>query len=395
MKTFFETNFKILVTTVILLTIFLSCNNSINNKKPRTSSMNSKNSMVAIETVNFKSYNKRTKEFIPNRESHLKYNSQGGTIEANYFRVYSKEKSIWSNHQAKYSANIMTEYTVKRGDYKRKTKYQFDFDGKVLSTINLDWKDGNFIPSSREIFEYKDSLLVTHKFCSSMEDECKESSRYKHEYDSLGRKVTTFLIPNADKDTVRYFYEGTSGIPVKVTKFPNEYDILIESGKVTEIKKSYFDHYSQKMAIEKTTTIEYDTNDRVILIKEKMEHETEDSEYKYDDQGNLAEMKYSTRSRMGINQTKWVFDSYQEYSNFVTPAWFAETGLFWFKPKFNLDRFIGQLSLENFEAKVITSKKSFPSGYTEYWSNGQDKNQDKLKVDWVPYQKVEYKLTEL
>lgn len=351
--------------------------------------MNSNNSMAVIETVIFNHYDKRTKEFIPNRETHLKYNSQGGTIEANYYRAYSNEKTLWSNHKANFSKNMMTEYTVEHGDYIRKTKHKFDTDGKVLSTIHLDWKDENFIPTSREIFEWNNSLLISHKACSSMENECNETFERKHEYDSMGRKVSSVSIPNGEKDTARYFYKDSASFPIKVTKIPYEYDILTENGKVVEIKKSYYNHYSQRDSVEKTTTIKYDKKERVILIKQVTEHETEHREYLYDELDNLSEIKYSSKTWSGLDQTKWVFGAYKEYSNFVTPAWFAEAGQFWLESKFTLDKFINQMAFGNVKAKVIRSKTSFPSGYVEYWSKGKDRG------DWVPYQKVEYNVSEL
>lgn len=384
-----KTNFKLLFTSLLLFPIFHSCNNSINKNNPSTSTMDSENSKAVIDNVIFKTYDQRTKEFIPSRESQLKYNAQGGTIEANYFRLYSNEKSLWSHYKAKFSENMMTEYTVERGDYFRKTKHEFNARGKVLSTIYLDRKSGKFIPTSREIFEWNDSMLVSHKTCSSMENECNENFEQKHEYDSMGRKVSVVSIPNGEKDTVRYFYNDSSPIPIKVTKIPYDYDILTKNGKVIEIKKSYYNHYSQRDTIEKATTIKYDKKERVILIKQETEHETELNEYLYDDRDNLSEIKYSSKTRSGLDQTKWVFEGYKEYQNFVTPAWFVEAGLFWLEPKFTLNKFINQLSFENVNAKVITSKTSFPSGYIEYWSKGKD------RVDWVPYQKVEYNVTEL
>ena len=389
-------DFKLLFLPVLLLPIFLSCNNSINKNKPASPTMNSKKSMAVIDTVIFNHYDERTKQFIASRETQLKYNSQGGTIEANYYKYYafSKEKNLWSNHQAKYSGKMLIEFTSELGSDIRKTKYKFDAEGKVLSTIYLDKKDGSFIPTSREIFEWENNLLASQKACSSMENECNESFERKHEYDSKGRKISTFSTPNGEKDTVRYFYNDFSSIPVKVTKIPYEYDLLTENGKVIEIKKSYYDQYTQKMALEKKTMIKYDKKDRVILIQEKTDHETEDSKYIYDELGNLAELKYSSRSRLGLDQTKWVFGVYTEYPNFATPAWFAETGYFWFEPKFILNKFIDQYSFENVKAKVIASKSSFPSGYIEYCSKGQVRDKDKFKDHWVPYQKVEYKVTE-
>lgn len=395
MKKKLKTNFKLLFTTLLLLSVIFSCNNSINKNKSALPTMNSKNSIAVIDTVIFNHYDQRTKEFIPNRESYLKYNHKGGIIEASYFRLHSKEKTLWNTFRAKYSGNMMTEYISELGNNISKTKYKFDEEGKVVSTIHLDLKDEIFIPTSREIFEYKDSLFVTHKFCSSMENECHESSQYNHEYDSMGRKVSTISTRNGDQDAVKYFYNDYSPIPLKVTKTPYMYDILTGNGKVIEIKKSYYDPYSQRDTVEKKTIIKYDKNNRVILIQEKTDHETENSEYLYDEFGNLAELKYSSRTSLGLDQTKWVFGTYKEYPNFVTPAWFAETGFFWFEPKFMLNRFINQDSHEDVKAKVIISKRSFPSGYIEYWSIGQGRNKDKFKDHWVPYQEVKYKVTEI